>query len=102
EDPREVWRGDRAELSALLPGRIEVDEPFTVDDALDTPADSTVPAALCAALAAAGLPARPAGMPFGTDASKLARAGVPAVVFGPGALAEAHSAGESIALADVA
>ncbi|WP_433475719.1 M20 family metallopeptidase [Spirillospora sp. CA-142024] len=99
EDPLDVWRRDRAELGAL--GRIEVDEPFTVDHALDTPATSPVPAALCAALSAAGRPATVHGMPFGTDASKLARAGIPSVVFGPGSIADAHSAGESVALADV-
>ncbi|WP_433465754.1 M20 family metallopeptidase [Spirillospora sp. CA-128828] len=99
EDPLDVWRRDRAELGAL--GRIEVDEPFTVDHALDTPATSPVPAALCAALSAARRPATVHGMPFGTDASKLARAGIPSVVFGPGSIADAHSADESVALADV-
>ncbi|WP_165494919.1 M20/M25/M40 family metallo-hydrolase [Actinomadura roseirufa] len=101
EDPIEVWRRDRAELTALIPGRIEVDEPFTVDHALDTPAGEAVPAALCAALAAAGRDGTVRGMPFGTDASKLALAGVPSVVFGPGSIANAHSAGESVALDDV-
>ncbi|TMR00829.1 M20 family metallopeptidase [Actinomadura soli] len=101
EDPVDVWRKDREELTALIPGRIEVDEPFTVDYALDTPAASPVPAALCGALAAAGRDASVHGMPFGTDASKLARAGIPSVVFGPGSIADAHSADESVALADV-
>ncbi|GAA1786108.1 M20 family metallopeptidase [Actinomadura chokoriensis] len=101
EDPLQVWKRDREELVALIPGRVEVDEPFTVDYALDTPATSPVPAALCRALAAAGRPASVQGMPFGTDASKLARAGIPSVVFGPGSIADAHSADESVALADV-
>ncbi|TDB78428.1 M20 family peptidase, partial [Actinomadura sp. KC216] len=101
EDPIDVWRKDRKELTALIPGRIEVDEPFTVDYALDTPAASPVPAALRGALAAAGRDASVHGMPFGTDASKLARAGIPSVVFGPGSVADAHSADESVALADV-
>ncbi|MFI0369357.1 M20/M25/M40 family metallo-hydrolase [Actinomadura sp. 1N219] len=101
EDPIDVWRKDREELTALIPGRIEVDEPFTLDYALDTPAASPVPAALCGALAAAGLDASVHGMPFGTDASKLARAGIPSVVFGPGSVTDAHSADESVALADV-
>ncbi|MGH3244444.1 MAG: M20 family metallopeptidase [Spirillospora sp.] len=101
EEPIDVWRKDREELTALLPGRVEVDEPFTVDYALDTPATSPVPAALCGALAAAGRDASVRGMPFGTDASKLARAGIPSVVFGPGSVADAHSADESVALDDV-
>ncbi|WP_019631737.1 M20/M25/M40 family metallo-hydrolase [Actinomadura atramentaria] len=102
EDPYAVWERESAELAALLPGRIEVDEPFTVDHALDTPAASPVPAALARALARAGRDGTARGMPFGTDASKLALAGVPAVVLGPGALDDAHSAAESVALADVA
>ena len=40
-------------------------------------------------------------MPFGTDASKLARAGIASVVFGPGSIADAHSANESVELAEV-
>ncbi|MFI0480537.1 M20/M25/M40 family metallo-hydrolase [Actinomadura sp. 9N215] len=101
EEPLDVWRKDKEELTALIPGRVEVDEPFTVDYALDTPAASPVPAALCGALAAAGRDASVHGMPFGTDASKLARAGIPSVVFGPGSVADAHAADESVALADV-
>jgi len=101
EDPLEVWQRERAELMALIPGRIEVDEPFTVDYALDTPAASAVPAALRGALEAAGRDASVRGMPFGTDASKLARAGIASVVFGPGSIADAHSANESVELAEV-
>jgi len=99
EDPWEVWHAERAELAK--PGEIEVDEPFTADYALDTPAGAGVVAALCRALAQRHLPATPTGLPFGTDASKLARAGIPSVVFGPGAVADAHSATESVAIADV-
>ncbi|MCO5970544.1 M20/M25/M40 family metallo-hydrolase [Actinoallomurus soli] len=100
EDPHAVWRREGAELAAL--GPIEVDEPFTVDLALDTPADSPVVATLRAALTARGRDAEVRGMPFGTDASKIAHAGIPSVVFGPGSVGDAHSAAESVALADVA
>lgn len=34
------------------------------------------------------------GVPFGTDASTIARAGVPSVVFGPGSIDQAHTADE--------
>ncbi|WP_460061036.1 M20/M25/M40 family metallo-hydrolase [Streptomyces sp. YKOK-I1] len=99
EDPDTVWRADRAELAAL---GAEVDPPFTVDPALDTPADAEVVTALCHALDRHGRPAGARGMPFGTDASKLARAGIPSVVFGPGSVADAHAAAESVDLAEVA
>jgi acetylornithine deacetylase/succinyl-diaminopimelate desuccinylase-like protein len=101
EDPMDVWRREGAELERLLPGRIELDPPFNVDHALDTPAGSPIAAALRGALAGRGREAAVHGMPFCTDASKLARAGIPAVVFGPGSILDAHSADESVALADV-
>ena len=101
EDPLDVWRREGDELRALLPGRVEVDRPFNVDYAMDTPPDRPVVAALLRALAGRGRDATVQGMPFCTDASKIARAGIPAVVFGPGSVLDAHSADESVALADV-
>ncbi|MGW0844066.1 M20/M25/M40 family metallo-hydrolase [Streptomyces sp. NPDC002787] len=98
EDPEAVWRADRAELAAL---GAEVDPPFTVDPPLDTRPDAEIVTALCRALADHDRPADVRGMPFGTDASKLARAGVPSVVFGPGSVADAHAAAESVELAEV-
>ena len=38
------------------------------------------------------------GVPYGTDASKIAQDGVPAVVFGPGSIDEAHTADEWLPL----
>ena len=40
-------------------------------------------------------------MPFGTDASRVAVAGVPAIVFGPGDIAQAHTKDEWIDLAQL-
>jgi len=41
------------------------------------------------------------GVPFGTDASKLARAGVPSIVLGPGNIDQAHAAVEYVDLDQV-
>ncbi|MGL6097666.1 MAG: M20 family metallopeptidase [Fimbriiglobus sp.] len=41
------------------------------------------------------------GVPYGTDASTIAEAGVPAVVFGPGDIAQAHTKDEWVELAEV-
>jgi acetylornithine deacetylase/succinyl-diaminopimelate desuccinylase-like protein len=46
--------------------------------------------------------ARAAGLRAGTDASKFARAGVPAVVLGPGSLDQAHTDDEWIDLEEIA
>ena len=40
-------------------------------------------------------------VPYGTDASTLAEAGIPSVVFGPGDIAQAHTADEWVELAEV-
>jgi acetylornithine deacetylase len=40
-------------------------------------------------------------VPYGTDASTLARAGIPALVFGPGDIARAHTCDECIELDEV-
>jgi acetylornithine deacetylase ArgE len=41
------------------------------------------------------------GVPYGTDASTLAEAGIPAVVFGPGDIAKAHTVDEWVPLEEV-
>ncbi len=41
------------------------------------------------------------GVPYGTDASTLAEAGIPCVVFGPGDIAKAHTADEWVPLEEV-
>ncbi len=40
-------------------------------------------------------------VPYGTDASTIARAGIPAVVFGPGDIAQAHTRDEWVSLEEV-
>jgi acetylornithine deacetylase len=40
-------------------------------------------------------------VPYGTDASTLAEAGIPSVVFGPGDIAQAHTCDEWVTLAEV-
>ncbi|HJT77391.1 MAG TPA: M20 family metallopeptidase [Gemmataceae bacterium] len=45
---------------------------------------------------------RVTAVPYGTDASTIAAAGIPAVVFGPGDIAQAHTCDEWVSLAEVA
>lgn len=75
--------------------------PLLTDEALETPADSA-PAKLASnLLKEMGLDATPCGVPFGSDASKLSRAGIPSIVFGPGSIDQAHAAVEFVELAQV-
>ncbi len=69
----------------------------------ETPAGHPLLAALSAAAAQeAGAPAgEPIGATYATDAGFIHRAGIPAVVFGPGSVTEAHRPDESVPLADL-
>ena len=80
----------------------EVEEPLLlVDEALDTPVDAAVVETAMRVLSEMGLNAEPCGVPFGCDASKLSRAGIPSIVFGPGSIDRAHTADEYIELDQV-
>lgn len=43
----------------------------------------------------------PTGVPFGSDASKFGRAGIPTIIFGPGSIDQAHAAVEYVDLKQV-
>lgn len=88
-------------LLASLPVDARVDRVLLADGGLSTAPTSRV---VLAAQRAAGLhqlPVETVRVPYGTDGSKLARAGIPTVVFGPGSIADAHGDEESVALDDV-
>jgi len=115
EIDRRLLPGERAEdavshyqtlldqLAAQHAGlRAEIAQPLLlVDEALDTPAEASVVQTATAVLRELGLNAGPCGVPFGCDASKLSRAGIPSIVFGPGSIDRAHTADEYIELDQV-
>ena len=45
-----------------------------------------------------GVDSRLIGVPYGTNAASIAVSGIPTVVFGPGAIAQAHTADEWVAV----
>ena len=75
--------------------------PLLVDEALDTPAGATVVQTAQQVLRTLGLADSVCGVPFGSDASKLSRAGIPTILFGPGSIDQAHSVDEYVELAQV-
>lgn len=84
-------------LSVAHPGfEASMEPPMLVDEALDTPEDAPPVRVGRLVLSELGLDDCPAGVPFGCDASKLSRQGVPSVVFGPGSIDRAHSADEYV------
>lgn len=99
--PGESAESALAEYQALLdslPGisARNIEPLLLVDEALDTPPDTHVARTAAQTLATMGLNAELCGVPYGSDASKLSRAGIPSIVFGPGSIDQAHAADEYI------
>lgn len=75
----------------------EMLEPF-VDPALDPTVNEKITAIFSKILAASGLSGVPEGAGYGTDASTYSEAGIPAIVFGPGSVTQAHTEDEWLEL----
>lgn len=105
EEPLQVLerlQGFLAELNREQPGiHGEVDQLLRSYDGLDTPPDAPIARTALEACSAITGQARPAGAPYGTDASELARA-IPCVVLGPGDIAQAHTSDEWVDVEQVA
>jgi succinyl-diaminopimelate desuccinylase len=89
---RSMQEGHRWRLGEI----IMMDPPF------ETNPESPPARALRYALEKAGLDAEAKGVPYGTDATKIAAGGTPCVIFGPGDIAQAHKGDEWIHLPEVA
>jgi acetylornithine deacetylase len=105
----------------LLPGERADDAPADLDAFLrktvDIPFTTVPPKLACPALESRGADAlihrlgsainsvagthAVIGVPFGTDASTIAMAGIPAVIFGPGDIGQAHTRDEWVELRQV-
>ena len=81
--------------------RAEMLPPMLTDYPLATPADAPPVRVASAVLRELGLNPEPAGVPFGSDASKFGRAGIPSIIFGPGSIDQAHAAVEYVECAQV-
>jgi len=103
EDPSRAPEDLRAFLERQ-PGidfPIQSDPPWLVKTALGSANSEELAARLGRAVDAVRGGHRVLGVPYGTDASTLADAGIPAVVFGPGDIAQAHTHDEWVDLAEV-
>lgn len=89
-------------LRDRLPGAdVEIEPAWISDIALDTPPDTAAVQIALAAVRKVSGRAEPVGVPYGTDASKLAEAGLPSIVLGPGDIAQAHTVDEWIEVAEL-
>jgi acetylornithine deacetylase/succinyl-diaminopimelate desuccinylase-like protein len=75
---------------------VSVEPPFIQDWPLETPCDDPLVHLCAEILRAHGLDDRPAGVAFGSDASKFRQVGVPSIIFGPGSIDQAHTAEEYV------
>ncbi len=75
---------------------VAIDPPLLQDYALETPQESAIARLTAEVLREAGLDPAPIGVPFGSDASKLAHADIPSIVLGPGSIDFAHAAEEYV------
>ena len=78
----------RREHSAL---DVRLEVPTLSDWPLEKAPDAAIVSALCDVLSDRGLSGTPAGVDFGSNASKVALAGIPSVIFGPGSIDQAHT-----------
>jgi len=101
ESPEEAYR----ELVAYLADHVELGDcrlehqpSWMQSQGLSSGVNRALAEQLAAVARAAGLNGRLVGVPYGTNAASIAAASIPAVVFGPGSLAQAHTADEWIAI----
>ena len=94
---------DAALSGPWAPGvQVVRDEPWLTMPPLNTPPEHPLVSAMAEARRRVlGATDSAIGMPYGSNASWFSAAGVPAIVFGPGDIAHAHSDDEWVELADV-
>ena len=81
---------------------VRMEPPMLVDGCLDTPIDCDAARLSSQLLTELGLSGQLGGVPFGSDASKLSKAGIPSLIIGPGNIDQAHAAVEFVDLGQVA
>jgi acetylornithine deacetylase/succinyl-diaminopimelate desuccinylase family protein len=100
EDPESVLSDYETLLNrvrAVCPDLdVSVEPPFVQDWPLETPCGDPLVSLGAEILCAHGLDDRPAGVAFGSDASKFGQVGVPSIIFGPGSIDQAHTAEEYV------
>jgi acetylornithine deacetylase len=79
----------------------EFERPMLEDEAFETSRDEPIVQCAIRVSQELGMGPEPIGVPFGTDASKFSRHGIPSIICGPGSIDQAHGAIEYIECAQV-
>jgi acetylornithine deacetylase ArgE len=98
EDPQGAWRDFQDFLAANAKAPFVCDPVWMACPALDPTRSAALSKRLGAAIDHVEGRHEVLAVPFGTDASSISQAGIPAVVFGPGDIAQAHTKDEWIEL----
>ena len=104
EDIDEVERHYKAfpdSVAALSPGVSVSHVSLLSDWPMETCVHARIVQTAASILKKSGLDAEPIGVPFGSDASKLTRIGIPSIVLGPGSIDQAHTADEYVSVDSV-
>lgn len=105
EDPDTVIPSVERILEAIRASNPQLtvvqETPDMVDSPLDPAGGEAFGAFVASVLGSMGLPDGLTGVGYGTDASSFSRAGIPAVVLGPGDIAQGHTADEWIDLSQL-
>lgn len=107
--PGETWQAAMEEMQSWVRGRlnsetlerVEFEPPYHNASPVNTPTDHPLVKALLRAAEGALGSAQITGVPYNTDATRLAAAGTPCVVFGPGDIAQAHTSNEFVEIDQV-
>ena len=102
----EAWNEIAGVVKAFSDSRSDGAEiiihPSFIDSiSMEVPHNAKIVRELAEIAGEAGYSDRVIGVPYGSDASKLTRAGTPTVIFGPGRIEEAHAIGEYVDMDEV-
>jgi acetylornithine deacetylase/succinyl-diaminopimelate desuccinylase family protein len=75
--------------------------PMLEDEAFETSCETDLVRCALRVSHEVGMDPEPLGVPFGTDASKFSRAGIPSIICGPGSIDLAHGAVEYVEISQV-
>jgi acetylornithine deacetylase len=103
----DAWNEIAAAVAAFSDARTDgarlVMHPSFIDSvSMEVPHDARIVRELTAIVGEAGHPDKVIGVPYGSDASKLTRAGTPTVIFGPGRIEDAHAIDEYVDMDEIA
>ncbi|HQZ11497.1 MAG TPA: M20/M25/M40 family metallo-hydrolase [Devosia sp.] len=99
DDVLAVFDTELADLIAT--GHVRRNAPSIASPAFETSAGPELTELLVSVAREQGAPSREIGLPFGTNANRIARLGAPTFIVGPGHIRHAHTDEEQIALDEV-